>query len=310
MGTAIDISHLRSIKDRFSFEGKKGFVTGAAGGIGRSTAAALAELGADVALVDINLERARQNAEEINKRFGTHCIALRCDVSDPNSVSTMMAEVLRAYGEVNFVHSNAGIISPDDNGDMPLESWNRMLGVNLTGMMLVDQAAAHQMKAQGKGGAVVNTASMSAHIVNEAHGEGARHSIGYTATKAGVLHLTKSFAMDFCRDHIRFNSISPAICSPASMTTFRSPISTKLPRTRRCSALAPWTRSAVWLPFSSAALRPSSPVLTFWSTVAIASGNCPSLSLSDGPAGFMPAGSSCFPHPLQHKKGRPAAVPL
>ena len=69
MGTAIDISHLRSIKDRFSFEGKKGFVTGAAGGIGRSTAAALAELGADVALVDINLERARQNAEEINKRF-------------------------------------------------------------------------------------------------------------------------------------------------------------------------------------------------------------------------------------------------
>lgn len=50
---------------------------------------------------------------------------------------------------------------------------------------------------------------MSAHIVNEAHGEGARHSIGYTATKAGVLHLTKSFAMDFCRDHIRFNSISP-----------------------------------------------------------------------------------------------------
>ena len=119
MGTAIDISHLRSIKDRFSFEGKKGFVTGAAGGIGRSTAAALAELGADVALVDINLERARQNAEEINKRFGTHCIALRCDVSDPNSVSTMMAEVLRAYGEVNFVHSNAGIISPDDNGDMP-----------------------------------------------------------------------------------------------------------------------------------------------------------------------------------------------
>ena len=75
-------------------------ITGAAGGIGRSTAAALAELGADVALVDINLERTLQNAEEINKRFGTHCIALRCDVSDPNSVSTMMAEVLRAYGEV------------------------------------------------------------------------------------------------------------------------------------------------------------------------------------------------------------------
>ena len=150
MGTAIDISHLRSIKDRFSFEGKKGFVTGAAGGIGRSTAAALAELGADVALVDINLERARQNAEEINKRFGTHCIALRCDVSDPNSVSTMMAEVLRAYGEVNFVHSNAGIISPDDNGDMPLESWNRMLGVNLHDARRSGRRASDEGAGQGR----------------------------------------------------------------------------------------------------------------------------------------------------------------
>ena len=169
---------------------------------------------------------------EINKRFGTHCIALRCDVSDPNSVSTMMAEVLRAYGEVNFVHSNAGIISPDDNGDMPLESWNRMLGVNLTGMMLVDQAAAHQMKAQGKGAAPSSTrlpcprTSSMRRMVRSA-----RHSICYTATKAGVLHLTKSFALDFCRDHIRFQQHQPRLYALRHpLTTFRSPISTKLPK--------------------------------------------------------------------------------
>ena len=209
MGTAIDIAKLASVRDRFSFEGKKGFVTGAAGGIGRSTAAALAELGAEVALIDINLPRAQENAEEINKRFGTKCFALHCDVSNPLSVKEMMRALIGRFGEIHFVHSNAGIIMPDDSGDMPFESWKKMVDVNLTGMMLIDQAAAQQMKAQGTGGAVVNTASMSAHIVNQAHGENARHSICYTATKGGVLHLTKSFAMDFCRDHIRFNSISP-----------------------------------------------------------------------------------------------------
>lgn len=207
MGTAVDIAKLKSVKDRFSFEGKCGFVTGAAGGIGRSTAAALAELGGRVALADINVEKAQENADEINKRFGTDCFAVKCDVTSKESVDAMMKEILSKTGEINFVHSNAGIIAGDDNGDMPLESWQKMVDVNLTGMMLVNQAAAHQMKAQGKGGAVVNTASMSGHIVNCAHER--RHSICYTATKGGVLHLTKSFAVDFVKDNIRFNSISP-----------------------------------------------------------------------------------------------------
>lgn len=208
MGTAIAISKLASVRDRFSFEGKKGFVTGAGGGIGRTTAAALAELGAEVALLDIDLDRAWENAEQINRRFGSSCFAMKCDVSDPACVNETMAKLIGRMGEISFVHSNAGVIMPDDNGDMPYDSWKKMLDINLTGMMLVDQAAARQMKAQGKGGAVVNTASMSAHIINRKHG-GARHAICYPTTKAGVLHMTKAFAMDFCRDNIRFNSVSP-----------------------------------------------------------------------------------------------------
>ncbi len=208
MGTAVNISDLKSIRERMSFEGKKGLITGAAGGIGRSVAAAIAELGGQVALVDINVERAAENAGEINERFGTDCFAVKCDVSDPASVDAMMKTVLERTGEINFVHSNAGIISSDDNVDMAYENWNRMLGVNLTGMMLVDRAAGKQMKSQGKGGTVLNTGSMSAHIINNTHGI-ISNNICYTTTKAGVIHLTKAFAAHYAKDNIRYNCISP-----------------------------------------------------------------------------------------------------
>lgn len=207
--SVVGICDLLSIKDRLSFEGKKGFVTGAGGGIGRTSAAALAELGGEVALLDIDIERATANSEEINKRFGNKTFAIQCDVTSRESIDNAMKIMLDRFGEINFVHSNAGVIAGDDDGDMELERWQWMVDVNLTGMMLVNQAAAWQMQDQGKGGAIVNTASMSAHVVNRMHGLEPRHMICYTSTKGGVLHMTKSFAMDFCRDGIRVNSISP-----------------------------------------------------------------------------------------------------
>lgn len=207
MGTAVEIADLKSIKERFSFAGKKGFVTGAAGGIGRSTAAALAELGGQVALVDINLEKAQENADEINKRFGTDCFGYKCDVTDQQAINKMIEDLVAKMGKIDFVHSNAGIIAGSDGVDMPKADWDKMVAVNLTGMMMIDQAAARQMKAQGHGGAIVNTASMSGHIVNNTHNGHA--SICYTATKAGVMHLTKSFAIDYAPEGIRFNSVSP-----------------------------------------------------------------------------------------------------
>ncbi len=119
--SVVGISELLSVKDRFTFEGKKGFVTGAGGGIGRTTAAALAELGGEVALLDIDLERAEANSREINKRFGNKTFALECDVSKPESVDQCMQIMLERFGEINFVHSNAGVIAGDDDGDMDPE---------------------------------------------------------------------------------------------------------------------------------------------------------------------------------------------
>jgi NAD(P)-dependent dehydrogenase (short-subunit alcohol dehydrogenase family) len=208
MGNVVYLNELESVKDRFTLAGKKAFVTGAAGGIGRSTAAAIAELGADIALVDMKLDVAQDNARYIADRYGVKTIAVAADVSDPASVDAMMATILQEFGRIDAVHSNAGVITPDDSGEMSVESWKHMIDVNLTGMFLVNKAVAVAMKSQGLGGAVVNTASMSGHIINYAP-EPARSGVAYCATKAGVMHLTKGMAMDFRKDGIRFNSISP-----------------------------------------------------------------------------------------------------
>ena len=120
----------------------------------------------------------------------------------------MIETVVRELGGLDCVHSNAGIVANDDTADMPFESWNRMVSVNFTGMFLVDQAAAVWMREHGVKGAIVNTASMSAHIINRCH-FGDPHMICYNATKGGVLNLTKGMAMGFAEAGIRFNSISP-----------------------------------------------------------------------------------------------------
>ncbi|MGB4440467.1 MAG: SDR family oxidoreductase [Sedimentibacter sp.] len=207
MGNVVQIDELQSIKGRFTLEGKKTIVTGASGGIGRTTAMAFAELGADVALLDINIEKSNEYAEYIKNKYGVKTIAIKTDVSDMTSVKEMMAIVLKEFGTVDTVHSNAGIIMPDDNGDMPITSWKKMVDVNLTGMFILNQITACYMRNANKSGCIINTASMSGHVVTDKPCD--RYSVCYTSTKAGVLQLTKSMAMDFSKYGIRINSVSP-----------------------------------------------------------------------------------------------------
>lgn len=206
MSQVISLEELQPVKNRFSLQGRKALVTGGGGGIGRSTAAALAELGADVALVDLNFEKAQQYAEYITKKFEVKAFAIACDVSDEVQVDEMIATAIKEMGTVDAVHSNAGIIIKEDCADITIAEWKRIVDINLTGMFLVNRAAARHMREVGNGGAIVNTASMSAHIINRSP---ERHMVGYATTKGGVLHLTKAMAMDFCKDNIRVNSISP-----------------------------------------------------------------------------------------------------
>ena len=205
---ALQIKELKGIKDRFTLAGKKAFVTGAAGGIGRTTAAALADLGADVALVDVNVERAQQNAADIAERYGVKALALYCDVSSESSVKDMVQSVLKEFGAIDIVHSNAGIGLLNDNVDMPLSDWQKMIDINLTGMFLVDQTVAHWMRDNNRPGSIINTASMSGSIINRP-APGTMPMLCYCVAKYGVIGLTKAMAMGFAENNIRFNSISP-----------------------------------------------------------------------------------------------------
>lgn len=211
---SLKIEQLASVYQMFSLKGKKAIVTGAAGGIGRSTACALAELGADVALMDIASKRdlLRHNADFIAGKYQVQTLALTGNVGDPESVDQFMGELRRAFGTIDIVHSNAGIAGGTQMGsDIEMDIWNRMIDINLTGMLLVGRAAANMMKADGHGGSVIFTASMSGSIVNKKAEIGARYAPGYTATKAAVKQLARSMAMDYVEQHIRFNTISPGI---------------------------------------------------------------------------------------------------
>jgi NAD(P)-dependent dehydrogenase (short-subunit alcohol dehydrogenase family) len=208
---ATPLGDLAPVKDRFTLVGKAALVTGAAGGIGRTCAAALADLGADVAIADLpeRFGDAESVAAQIADRYGVRAVPLGADVGSPEEVDAMFESAVEALGGLDVVHSNAGIITPNDNADMAVAEWDRIVRVNLTGMFLVNRCAAGVIRESG-GGAIVNTASMSASIVNRAL-PGTRHAVAYTATKAAVKHLTKAMAVEFAPVGIRVNSVSPGV---------------------------------------------------------------------------------------------------
>jgi NAD(P)-dependent dehydrogenase (short-subunit alcohol dehydrogenase family) len=191
------------IIEKLRLDGKKAFVTGGARGIGYSIALALAEAGADVALVDTDEVTAKESAGKIAGATGREVIAVKADVTKKAEVDAMIDTVLKAFGRVDAAFCNAGICMNIPAEDMSLEDWNKVININLTGVFLTAQAAGKQMIKQG-GGSIINTASMSAHIVNIPQPQ-----CSYNASKAGVIMLTKSMAVEWALKNVRVNSISP-----------------------------------------------------------------------------------------------------
>lgn len=186
-------------------------ITGAGGGIGRAVAIAMAEVGARPVLLDRDRDTCAETAA-ILKTMGVSVQAIACDVTDPSSVTEAAASV----GRCDILVNNAGLLRPGPMATLPLEEWNRLLAVNLTGYFLCAQAFGASMLAQNSG-AIVHTASIASRFPQGFSG-------AYSVSKAGVVMLSQQLALEWGPSGVRSNVVSPGFLrTPMSEQYYQTP---------------------------------------------------------------------------------------
>ena len=184
-------------------DGKVALITGAGSGMGRAAALLFAGEGARVVVSDVDHSAGDESVAAV-RAAGGEATFVRADVAEWDDCRRMVAAAVDTYGALHVLYNNAGVFPPDDGGvlDTPQETWRRVMAINLEGVWLGCKAAIPAMLASG-GGSIVNVASFVALM------GAATAQIAYTASKGGVLSMTREIAVEYARQGIRANALCP-----------------------------------------------------------------------------------------------------
>lgn len=193
----------KNVKDLFDLTGRTAIVTGGSRGIGKEMAEALAEAGAQLMLCARRREWLDEAVSEFGSR-GFNAVGKVCDVSKPEEVQAVVDSTVKRFGSVDILINNAGVSWGAMPEEMPLEQWQKVIDVNLTGCFLFAQAAGREMLKK-QSGSIINIASIAG-LTSSANGP---FYAGYVASKAGLIGLTRELAASWGRKGIRVNAIAP-----------------------------------------------------------------------------------------------------
>ena len=196
--------------NKLEFDGKVALVTGAAGGIGEAVAVNFAQKGTLVAVSDINEENGKQVVEKIQQEGGK-ALFIKADVSDHESVKQMVKDTVEEFGRLDYAVNNAGIGGAQANtGEYGIEDWLQVIDINLNGVFYCMRYEIPEMLKHGEG-AIVNISSILGTDAFE-------KTSAYTASKHGVVGLTKTAALEYAKQGIRVNSVGPAFINTPMVT--------------------------------------------------------------------------------------------
>lgn len=199
------------IFDLFKLEGKTAIVTGGGRGLGAQIAKGFAEAGANVVVCSRKLETCEEMSEEI-KRLGVDSLALKCDVTNPEDVNRVVEKTVEKFGTIDILVNNSGATWAAPVEEMPLEAWNKVMNVNVTGTFLMSQEVGKVMIKQ-KRGKIINIASVAGLMGTPP----IMQTIGYSTSKGAVITFTKELAVKWGKYNINVNAIAPGFF-PTKMT--------------------------------------------------------------------------------------------